>query len=355
MMSKVYFTAVNSGDTAAAVSDKLSRLIEGSKVLDFIRRGHRVAVKVHFGEEGNTNFVRPEQVRVVCDAILRKGAKAFLSDANTLYRGRRMNSKDHLELAREHGFTEESTGVDIIIPDDTRKEASVDIPINQKFIGTAKIARVFAEADAIVAVSHFKGHMLSGFGGAIKNIAMGCATREGKLAQHCDICPAADRDKCAGCGECVKICPANAIRIENEKAMIRKSLCVGCASCIGVCPTSAMFIDLEAGGTMQEKMAEYALAVLRGKSGKAGFVSFATKISKECDCWGLENPQIAPDVGILASFDPVALDKACFDLVCKACGNDVFKSTHPGEDGLIQLRYAQELGLGALDYQLIEL
>ncbi len=355
MKSKVYFIATHPSEAVESINGKLDRLLTASKVLDCIGPKSRAAIKVHFGEEGNANFVRPEHVRVVCDAVLRKGAAAFLSDANTLYRGRRMNSPDHLMLAQEHGFTKESTGIEIIIPDDTKKEETSDIPIDQKLIKTAKIARLFADADALIAVSHFKGHMLSGFGGAVKNIAMGCATREGKLAQHCDISPAANEGQCTGCGECLKICPANAIQIENGKSRINKSLCVGCASCIGVCPTSAMFVDMEAGGMMQEKMAEYAFAVLRGKESKSVFINFAVKISKECDCWGLENPMIAPDVGILASNDPVAIDKASSDLVVKACGNDIFKSTHPREDGLIQLRYAEKLGVGVLDYQLVEI
>jgi len=355
MKSKVYFSALKDSDTVPEINDRLKGLIEASGVLNFTGEGKSVAVKLHFGEEGNTGFVRPEHLRVICDAIQRKGGTAFLCDANTLYRGRRMNSGDHLQMAREHGFTKESTGADILIPDESKKEDTVDVPINQKFIKSAKIGRPFIEADALVAVSHFKGHMLSGFGGAIKNIAMGCATREGKLAQHCDVCPAADGDQCTGCGDCIRICPANAIRIENEKSIIDKSLCIGCASCIGVCPTSAMFVDLEAGGLMQEKMAEYALAVLRGKENKRAFFNFAVRINKECDCWGLENPRIAPDVGILASSDPVAIDKASFDLVNQACGKDVFKSTHPKEDGLIQLRCAGELGLGNLEYELISL
>jgi len=353
-MSKVYFTAVSPSETIPSINGKLEHLLVASKVLDCIQKKVRVAVKIHFGEEGNTGFVNPGHVRVLCDALRQKEVSAFLSDANTLYRGRRMNSADHLNLAREHGFTKKSMGIDIVIPDDAKKEDTVDVPIQQKLIKTAKIARLFIDADAIVVISHFKGHMLSGFGGAIKNIAMGCATREGKLAQHCDVSPAADRDKCTGCGECLKACPAEAIQIESGKSQINKSLCVGCASCIGVCPTSAMFVDLEAGGLMQEKMAEYAFAVLRGKESKRVFVNFALKINKECDCWGLENPCIAPDLGIFASNDPVAIDKASFDLINKACGGDVFKSAHPKEDGLIQLKYAEALGLGALDYELIE-
>ncbi len=355
MKSKVYFVAVKDANDIPAVNDKLGRLIEKSRVLDFVRKEHKIGLKLHFGEEGNTGFVRPEHVRLICDEILSKGAKAFLSDANTLYRGRRLNPKDHLALAYEHGFRKEVAGTDIFIPDDTKKEDIIDIQINQKFIKTARVARFFIDVDAIVAISHFKGHILTGFGGALKNIGMGCATREGKLAQHCDVSPVIYADKCIGCGECEIVCPAGAIRIENNKSVLDTSKCIGCASCMAACTTMAMFIDIEAGDKVQEKIAEYSLAVLKDKKGKAGFFNFAIRINQECDCWGMENPRIAPDVGILASLDPVSIDKASFDLVNKACGKDIFKAAHPKQDGLKQLKYAQEIGLGNIDYDLIEL
>ncbi|MDD5466071.1 MAG: DUF362 domain-containing protein [Candidatus Omnitrophica bacterium] len=355
MKSKVYFIPVSDSNDLQAVNQKLRRLISESKVLDFIHKNDRVAVKLHFGEEGNTGFVRPQYLRPVCDAIARCGANAFLSDANTLYRGKRLNSSDHLKLAYEHGFTKAVTGADVIIPDDTKKENTAAIEINQKFIKSASLMRIFTDADAIVAVSHFKGHILTGFGGALKNIGMGCASRQGKLAQHCDVAPVVYTEKCIGCGECQIVCPVKAIHLENKKSVVDSSKCIGCASCLAVCPTMAMFIDFGAGDKVQEKMVEYGLAVLKGKENKSGFINFAVKINKECDCWGMENPRIAPDAGILASFDPVSIDKASFDLVNKAGGRDIFKAAHPEQDGMKQLKYAQEIGLGSLDYDLIQL
>ena len=355
MKSKVFFLPVGQADSVQAINEKAGRLLKESSILDFIREKQRVAVKIHFGEEGNTGFVNPLHAGVICRAILSRGASAFLSDANTLYRGRRLNSKDHLEVAREHGFTKEITGVDIVIPDDFIKEDKIEIPINQKFIKVAKVARVYIEADALVAISHFKGHILTGFGGAIKNIGMGCATREGKLAQHCDVSPVVHTDICIGCGECAVVCPVKAIRIENKKSVIDKTKCIGCASCLAACPTMAMFIDFESGDKTQAKMTEYSLAVLKDKKERSGFINFAVKINKECDCWGSDNPRIAPDLGIFASLDPVSIDKASFDLVKKANGRDIFKEVHPDQDGMKHLRYAQEIGLGSLDYELIEL
>jgi uncharacterized Fe-S center protein len=355
MRSKVYFIPVDSCDNVQVVKEKLKKLLDASNVLGVIERTDKVAVKAHFGEAGNTGFVNPEYAGVICKEILKKCEAAFLADANTLYPGRRIKSADHLKLAYEHGFTKEITGLDVIIPDDTKKEEAIDIKINQRHIKTAKIARCFIDADAIIAINHFKGHMLTGFGGALKNLGMGCATREGKLTQHCDVAPVVNKDNCIGCGECIKVCPTGAIIIKDNKAVVNKSLCIGCANCVGVCHTFAMFADLEAGGMVQEKIVEYAKAVLKNKQNKSGFINFAVKINKECDCWNLENTRIAPDIGILASADPVSIDKASFDLINKACGKDIFKASHPDYDGTIQLKYAQGLSLGNLDYELIRL
>jgi uncharacterized protein len=354
MKSTVYFAAVKDAEDIQAVNDQLKKLLEKSKVLDVIGKKDKVGIKMHFGEAGNTGYVRPAHVRVVCEELKRKGAVAALSDANTLYRGRRLNAADHLAVAREHGFTKKAVGLDVYIPDDKKEADIAAISINQKHIETAKVARLFIDCDAIVSLAHFKGHGLTGFGGAVKNIGMGCATREGKLAQHCDASPVFYPDKCLGCGECEIVCPPEAITIEDDKAVVDRSKCIGCASCVAACPNMAIFIDLEAGNAVQEKMAEYAFAVLKDKKEKACFLNFALRINHECDCWAYKNPRIAPDVGICASLDPVAIDKASFDLVNQTSGKDVFKQAHPKEDGLKQLRHAQEIGLGSMEYDLIK-
>lgn len=353
MKSSVYFISVDNSDKAEAIRKKLWRLLESSRLLDFIQKDDKVAIKMHFGEEGNTGYVRPEYVGAVCASITKKEAECFLSDTNTLYRGRRMNSADHIKLAYEHGFTKAVCGADLQIPIDS-KENSAEIIINAKFIKKAKIAKIFLQADVILGIAHFKGHMMAGFGGALKNIGMGCATREGKLAQHSDISPLVRIEKCMGCKECIKACPQDAIFMKKNKAYIDPVKCIGCASCIAACAQNAVDVNWEAGGSnIQEKMIEYAKAVLKDRSGNRAFINFIIKVTKECDCLARDDPRIVPDIGILASNDPVSIDKASLDLVNKAAGRDIFKELHPLRDGLKQLNYAAKIGIGSLDYELI--
>ncbi len=355
MKSKVYFIRLDNSDSPGVIKLKLGQLIKASRILDFIRKGDRVAIKMHFGEEGNTGFVKPEYIRILSDNLAKKQAHHFLSDTNTLYRGRRINSEEHLKLAYEHGFTKEGCGASVLIPDDTKKENVSEVSINQKFIKTAKIAKLFQEADAILGIAHFKGHLMTGFGGALKNIGMGCAVIEGKLSQHSDISPFVAIERCIGCKECLKACPEGAIFIKDNKAYIDPAKCIGCASCVAACVQNAVEINWEAGGSnIQEKMIEYTKAVLKDKQNNSAFINFANKITKECDCLAKDDPRIAPDVGILASQDPVSIDKASLDLVNKAAGRDIFKEAHPLRDGLKQLNHAYELGLGNLEYELIE-
>ncbi len=355
MKSKVYFVRVENQESRESVSAKLDKLIQSSKVLDFLKKDQTAAVKLHFGEEGNTGYVRPEYVRVVCQGILARKSKPFLSDTNTLYGGRRTNSKDHLALAYEHGFKPENVSAEVVIPDDTQKENVREIRQETEFVKTAKIAKIFFEADAIVGIAHFKGHIMTGFGGALKNLGMGCATRPGKLFQHSDIAPYVITKNCIACEACIAVCPAQAIALKPDKAFIDQAKCIGCASCLAACKFQAIDVKWDSGGGfIQERMIDYARAVLSNKKGKAAFFNFCLKITRECDCLAKDDPRIVPDIGILASGDPVAIDKAGFDLVNRAAGKDIFKEMHPKRNGMKQLDYAASLGLGDLDYELLE-
>ena len=354
--SKVYFIKTSESDPVDTVKAKLTKLIDESRIFGLIKKDDKTAVKIHFGDEGNTGHVKAEYAGVVCRKITEKGAAPFLSDTNTLYRGRRTVSSSHIELAHEHGFTKEACGAEVIIPDDAKKGNVSDVKIDGDFFKTAKVSSIFLKSDSIVGLAHFKGHIMTGFGGALKNIGMGCASREGKLAQHSEIAPIVDVKRCEGCMECVKACPANAIYSEGMRVVIDSAKCIGCATCIASCVHGAIEVAWESGGmNIQEKMIEYASAVLLNKKGKVGFINFATKITGECDCLAKDDPRIVPDIGIFASRDPVSVDKACYDACIKSAGKDIFSAVHPGRDGHKQLKYAAKLGLGRLDYELIEL
>ena len=242
------------------------------------------------------------------------------------------------------------------MPDDTKKGNVADVKIDGEFFKVAKVASIFLKSDALVCLTHFKGHIMTGFGGSLKNIGMGCASREGKLAQHSEIAPIVNVEKCKGCMTCVKSCPVDAIYSEGMRIMIDSAKCIGCATCIAACVHGAIEVDWESGGMkIQEKMIEYASAVILNKKSRLGCINFVTKITKECDCLAKDDPPIAPDIGIFASIDPVSVDKACYDACVKACGKDIFKAVHPERDGLKQLKYAQSAGLGVINYKLIEL
>ena len=354
MKSDVYLVRTEKNEAPASVTEKLKSLLRESRILEFAGAPMRVALKLHFGEEGNTGFVRPEYLATVAGFVKGCGAQPFLCDTNTLYRGKRTNSKDHLALAFRHGFRPEKVGCPVVIPDDTEEKNAVEIPCQGRYVKSASIARVFFDADILVGVAHFKGHLMAGFGGAIKNIGMGCATRRGKLFQHARVAPVVYEKKCRGCRACVAACPAHAIALDGrDKAAIDSSRCIGCASCIAACGYGAIDVPWESGGSdIQEKMAEYAAAALSNKKNRRAFLNFCVKITKECDCLAKDDPRIAPDVGILASVDPVAVDQACLDLVCASAGRDVFKEAHPQRDGAQQLAHAQALGLGSREYSL---
>lgn len=308
---------------------------------------------MHFGEEGNTGFVKPQVVHSLTRE-LSSVHPPLLVDTNTLYRGRRTRSDDHLALAEEHGFTFNTTGATLYIPDDHIPENSVSIPFSGKHIRQASVVKCCIEHDSLIGLAHFKGHLMTGFGGALKNIGMGCASREGKLVQHCNAAPFIDADNCTGCGRCSEVCLAAAIEIFDNKAHLDKTKCIGCASCIAACDNEAVELDWGSGAeSITERMVEYTAAVLsRAKS--AFFINIALHITKECDCLAKDDPSIIPDIGIFASDNPVALDQACYDAACSAAGGfDPFKKAHPRRDACRQLDYAEIMHIGTRAYELV--
>jgi uncharacterized Fe-S center protein len=351
---------------------KFQKLLDALEIKRIIRRKKKrplVGVKLHFGEKGNTAFIRPIYVRQVVDKIWNLGGRPFLTDANTVYVGTRSESVSHLTTAIENGFAYAVVRAPLVIADGLTGKAEVEVEINREQFKTVYLAEAIVEAEALVTLSHFKLHELSGFGGALKNLGMGCASRKGKLAQHSNISPKVTEKKCTGCGDCVAHCAQEAIGInpETEKAVIDPAKCVGCAECILVCPYGNIQIQWnESIPVFLKKMMEYASGVLKTKQHRSVFVNFITQVSPACDCYGHNDLPIVGDIGILASRDPVALDQACVDLVIESPGIagsalkdlspgcDKFKAIYPEVDWPIQLEYAAQLGLGAREYELVK-
>jgi uncharacterized Fe-S center protein len=354
--ARVYFIKIDTDYSPAQISQSLQNLLEVSKVLEqSIAKSSRVAVKMHFGDEGNTGYVLPQYVKIILDYLKQLKVKAFLTDSNTLYKGKRSDSKSHLKLAGEHGFKKEKLNTPIKIDDETKSGAVVEVKINGEFIKKAKIIKSIFEADCLVGIAHFKGHIMTGFGGAIKNIGMGAASRQGKLEQHSTVSPVVYEDACIACAKCLAVCPVGAIFMQGNKAQIKDNICIGCATCIGVCEKKAIDVNWQQGAhIIQQKMAEYAQAALMNKKKNSAFINFAIKITKECDCLAKDDPRVCEDVGIFTSFDPVAIDKACLDLINKYSKSDLFRVLHPDRDYSIQLIHAEKIGLGTLDYELIK-
>lgn len=367
MKSKVFFADLRA-DSKRNLPAKLGELMLKAGIKDCYKKGNLVAIKMHFGEKGNTAYVSPVFVRRIVDAIKETGADPFLTDTNTLYMGTRGNSVAHIRTAIENGFAYAVIGAPVIIADGLKGEAGVPVEVNGKHYKEVLIARDIVNANAMFALTHFKCHEMSGFGGALKNIGMGCASREGKLSQHSNAAPLVDASGCTACSECAAVCPANAISI-TDVALIDAKTCIGCGHCIPACPQATIHVQWdETTARLQEKMAEHAAGALKGKLGKCLFVNFITHVSPACDCYGHNDAPVVHDIGILSSTDPVAIDQACADLVNNAqgipssClkgghepGGDKFRGVHPSVDWNIQLDRAQALGLGTRAYALVKI
>lgn len=362
----VFFTDMRCKENVSLL-DKLDRLMTraGMDSIDFTDKF--TAIKLHFGEPGNLSFLRPNFAKRVADRVKKNGGKPFLTDCNTLYVGRRKNALEHLDAAMENGYSPLSTGCQMIIADGLKGTDDIEVPVQGGvYCKTAHIGRAVMDADNFISLTHFKGHEGTGFGGAIKNIGMGCGSRAGKMQMHNDGKPVVNAERCRSCGMCMRFCAHDAISYdENKKAHINHEKCVGCGRCIGACNFDAISNQSGTSGDMlNSKMVEYTKAVLDGRP--HFHISVVQQISPTCDCHSGNDAAVVPDIGIFASFDPVALDAACAEAVLaapiipstflaetKAEGHDHFCRMHPTTNWRSQIEHGEKIGLGNGNYNLL--
>jgi hypothetical protein len=368
MISTVYFADLRTG-MKENLFDKIGRLMAHCSLPTRIAPGYLVAVKVHFGERGNHSFVRPVFLRRIVEELRNLDALPFLTDSSTLYPGERKEAVSALRCAIENGFAYAVVNAPLVMCDGLRGHTAVEVPVPGEILKTVSIGAEIVEADALVAVSHFKCHELTGFGGAIKNLGMGCASREGKLHQHSTVGPRVTATQCTACAVCFRACAHDAISFVKGTAWIDPERCTGCGRCITACPEKAINVQWnEASDLVMKKMSEYALGALSGKTDRSLFLNFITQVSPACDCYGHSDAPIVNDIGICASIDPVALDQACADLVNAAPGNpdtalrsgfepggDKFRGVSPDIDWEVQLVHGEKLGLGSRKYELVRI
>lgn len=356
---------------------KLERMVKkaGMDKIDF--KDKFVAIKIHFGEFGNVAYIRPNYAAVIVKLIKDLGGKPFLTDSNTLYKGSRDNAVDHLHTAMVNGFNSIATGCDVIIADGLRGKDERIVDVGGKYCPEPKIGAAIADADIVISLTHFKGHEMAGFGGALKNLGMGSGSVAGKMDMHATAQPKIEAEKCIGCRVCEKNCNHDAIHVTHRLAAIDYDKCVGCGQCVALCQhEGAVMSSQESGEILNYKIAEYTKAVLKDK--QHFHVSFIMNVSPECDCWAHNDAAIIPDLGMACSFDPVALDQACVDLVNQACplhtANmlmekahecgcdhhhheqehvDKFHLLHPNSNWKSGLVYAEKIGIGTMDYELV--
>lgn len=369
--SKVYFT-----DFRCKVDEgpahKLSRLIDKAGLGEIDMDGKFVAIKMHFGELGNMSYLRPNYAKAIVDYVKARGGKPFLTDCNTMYPGFRKNAIEHLYCAWENGFTPLTVGCPVIIGDGLKGTDDIAVPVvGGEYVKEARIGHAIMDADIFISLAHFKGHELTGFGGAIKNIGMGCGSRAGKQEQHCNGKAHIDPEKCRGCKRCLRECANNGLQFdEATKKMTVTENCVGCGRCLGACNFDAIdFARRGANADLNRRMAEYAKAVVYGRP--SFHVNIVVDVSPNCDCHSGNDAPMLPDIGMFASFDPLAVDQACAD-ACLAqeplpntqlteqmekddfCDHhDHFENVTPNAEYKTCLEHAEKIGLGSRKYELI--
>lgn len=368
MKSTVYFSDLRSKNKLNLLQ-KIEHLLNKVGVGERVGKNDLTAVKIHFGERGNTAYVRPLFVQRVVQRLRQIEAKPFLVDTNTLYVGTRGESVSHYETALANGFDFVAVGAPVVIGGGLRGNRGHAVEVKLKHYRRVEIAPEIADADALIGITHFKGHEMSGFGGTLKNFGMGAASRQGKLSMHSTTNPSIRAADCTGCQSCRRWCAFGAIVVEEEKARILTDRCSGCGACLPTCPVQAIEITWNLStGDMQERMVEHAYGAIAAKRPKVLFLNFILQVSPLCDCYPFADTPLVPDVGVLASDDPVAIDQASVDLVNQQPGHplsahtaqlgpgaDKFRAVTPLVDWGIQLSHAEAIGLGRRAYELVKI
>lgn len=353
MSEKVYFLETKDRENVSEVLKRLEGFLKRSDLFNFVDEKDFVAIKTHFGEKKTNGFIKPEFLGMLGRLIKDKGGSPFLTETSTLYRGDRSNAIDHIKLAVDHGFTVKNTGMPVIMADGIHGDEEVEVDIEGKIYNKVKIASLLSKIQGLVVASHFTGHIVSGFGGALKNIGMGLASRRGKMIQHSTSKPTIKKKKCTACGECIRWCPVEAIEFKEGKAEIDPALCIGCAECLAVCRFDAVVYNWsESYEKLQKKITEHAMGVSKIMDGKTLYLNFLTNISKDCDCMNTYE-KVTPDIGVLISVDPVAIDSASVYLVEKRSGKRLPELSY-NIPYKVQLDHSNEIGFGTTEFDLVD-
>lgn len=353
-MENVYF---KSADDICSHNTQIDQITALFPEISPVEPGDLVAIKIHPGELGNTTYVRPVIVKTVVDLVKEAGGIPFVTDTTVLYNGRRFNGADLLNTAAANGFTHASMGAPVICADGIRGDDSVEVQIGGETLSSTRVASAIAKADSMIIISHCKGHPASGFGGAVKNLGMGCLDKAGKTAVHEVSQPDIDTEKCTGCKKCVKICPWGAVSVNGGKAHVNYELCKGELSCMDGCSFGAIVPPEDASSRMQERLGEAAFGPVKLFAGKIGYINWIFDLTPGCDCFNFSAPVFAGNVGITASKDPVALDMASLDLINEKMKHENGSRINNvwGIDPLIHLEYAQKIGAGSMKYSLVRI
>ncbi len=357
MASNVYFIPATNRDADAVLSQKARTLFDKGGFARCFAANDFTALKVHIGEHTNNTYIKAPCLQGLVDALIALKTKPFITDTSTLYTGRRHNAVDHTVLAAERGFDVHGLGIPFIAPDGILGTSETPVQIDGELDKEVSIAYDIVRCQSILSVAHFTGHVATCAGATLKTLGMGCASRKGKMRQHSALKPQVNRNTCTGCGECITHCPVNAISIQKARAQIDQETCIGCAECVAVCRFDAIDYDWQQENEiLQKSVAEHALGAVKGKEGRAAFFNFLITVTKDCDCFNVADmPTIVDDIGILASTDPVAVDKAALDLIEQNAGKPLARLLgNRNLEPMTQMEHAERIGLGNTTYELIE-